>query len=584
MDVATRNRSKFASAALTGTLLSTIFTGAVLIVAPAAAAPAETFAATDRSGGERFPAKPARPAPSKQINDDDGGPLRGLVVPQIVLAPVKLSALLAEDDAVAAGSPLKMVRAGIGRKVEIGSSSGNWYDVPAGRVWLGEIISPDALGLRVQFSQLQLPKNAELAVTRPGLDERAEQIAWVEADARLRGEAVAALIGGERARIEYFVPNGSFLPQEYRLPFVVSGVQHFYRDPLSGEVFNPRAAGACHNDVTCYASWASAAKAVARITFVKNGSSYLCTGQLVNAQNSDLTPYWLTANHCMSTQAVASTTQFFWRYQTSTCGGTPPSLASVPTSTGATLLSTGAASDYTLLMVEGGLPSGLTWVGWTSAAVASGTASTSIHHPSGDYKRISFGNKSAAATSCGGASHVRIDWTDGPTEGGSSGGGIFRNDTQQLYGQLHCGGSACGNETNDDYGAFSATYPNISSLLAAGSDDASENNDSCAAPRAVLAGTYSNRIVKSTDADWYSISVPAGKSLNVSLSFTHTNGDIDTALYPACGGTAVATSGGSGNTETMTVTNTGIVARTYYLNVFLYADTRNTYSMTLSIP
>lgn len=586
MDVATRNRLKFASAALTCVLLSAS-SPQRSAAAPAAGSaasdpPPQAFAATDHGGGEHFPAKPARPAPSKQINDDDGGPLRAaLVVPQTVLTPLAADVLIAQDALAARQSQNKMLRAGIGRAVQMDDANGNWYDVPTGRVWLGEIVSPGAVGLRVQFSQLALPKNAELAVTLPGAGDWAEKVEWVEADARQRGETIAPLIPGERVRIEYFAPVGSFNPVVYSLPFRIAGVQHFYRDPVSGEAAS--AAGSCHNDVTCYPAWAGVASAVARITFVQGGNSYLCSGQLINAQNSDLTPYWLTANHCISSQAVASTTQFFWRYQTSTCGGVPPSLAASPTSSGATLLATGAASDYTLLMVEGGLPSGLTWVGWTAASPANGTASTAVHHPSGDYKRISFGNK-ASNTTCGGASHVRVNWTDGPTEGGSSGSGIFRNDNQQLFGQLHCGTSACGSETNDDYGAFSATYSNISSLLAAGSDDVAEQNDTCATARATSAGSYSGRVVKSTDADWYSISVPAGKTLTVTTTFTHANGDIDTVLYAACGGTAVATSAGSGNTEMITVTNSTAAAKTYYFRVYLFADTRNGYALTVSIP
>jgi len=577
MDVATSPRCRLALAALSSLLFSASYASAAL------AAPVEAFAVTDRSGGDKFPAKPARPAPSKRIDNDDGGPLSPTGLPLTVLDPVDLDSLLTEDDATARQSQNKILRAGIGRAVELDTWSGSWQDLKSGRLFLAEIVSPGALGIRVHFSQVALPKNAELAVTMPGLLEGVEQVNWIEVDSRLRGEHISPLVPGERVRVEYFVPNGSFNPAVFELPFKVQRIQHFYRDPLTGEAFSPRAAGSCHNDVTCYASWASTAKAVSRITFVKNGSSYLCSGQLINAQNSDLTPYWLTANHCISSQAVAATTQFFWRYQTASCNGAPPSLATVPTSTGATLLGTGTSSDYTLLMAEGGLPSGLTWVGWTSASVSNGTASTSIHHPSGDYKRISFGNK-ASNTTCGGSNHVRVNWTDGPTEGGSSGGGVFRNDTKQLYGQLHCGGSACGNETSDDYGAFSSTYANISSLLAAGSDDASEQNDSCSAARSMSAGTYSNRIVKSTDVDWYKISVPAGKTLTASLSFTHSNGDIDTALYTACGATALAVSNGSGNSESVTVTNTGSSAKTYYFYVYLYSDTRNSYSMTLSVP
>lgn len=578
MDVATRNRLKFASAALTCAVLSASFT------APANAAAPEAYAAVDRSGGERFPAKPSRPAPSKQINPDDGGPLRGaFVVPQTVLEPLKLQQLLAADAAAALASPNKILRAGVGRSLEMSADSGNWYDVPTGRVWLAEIVSPEAFGLRVQFTQVALPKNAELAVTLVGLGEAAERIEWIDADPKLRGEIVSGVVPGERVRIEYFAPRGSFQPAEYALPFRIAGVQHFYRDPLTGEPWETQGAGGCNNDVACHPAWSTASKAIARVTFVKNGDSYLCSGQLLNTQNSDLTPYWLTANHCLSTQTAAATAQFFWRYQTPRCNATPPRLVGVETSTGATLLSTGAASDYTLLMVEGGLPTGLTWVGWTSATPSDGTSSASIHHPAGDYKRISFGSK-AAITSCGGRQHVRVAWNDGPTEGGSSGAGIFRADTQQLYGQLHCGRSACGSETSDDYGEFAATYPQIASLLTAGSDDAFDHNDSCATARPVTAGTHAGRIVKILDPDWYAIKVPVGKSLKTTLAFTNGNGDIDAALYTHCNGSPVASSTGTGNTEMLSVTNRTGAALTYYLRVYLYADTRNSYSLTVDSP
>lgn len=575
MDSATRHRLKLASAALT--LLS-----AAALPAVSQAAPAETYAVVDRSGGERFPAKPARPAPSKKINDDDGGPNRA-IVPQTVLAPLKLESLLAQDAQAGRNSLNKIVRAGVGRALQLDDSGGNWYDAPSGRIWLAEIVSPGAFGLRVQFAQVALPKNAELAVTLPGFAEDAERVEWVEADPRLRGETFAPIIPGERVRIEYFVPNGSFSQHEYTLPFRVVGVQHFYRNPLDGQVYGPGNAGSCQNDVSCSPTWTSVSKGVSRATFVKDGSSYLCSGQLINSLAADLTPYWLTANHCVSSQTVASTVQFFWRYQTASCNGLPPTLAALQSSTGATLVASGAASDYSLLMVEGGLPSGLTWVGWTSAAAANGTASASIHHPAGDYKRISFGTK-ASGTTCGGENHVRVNWTDGVTEGGSSGAGLFRADTQQLYGQLHCGASACGNESGDDYGAFAATYPKIASQLAAGSDDPTELNDSCGSARVLAPGSYANRVVKSTDVDWYAISVPAGKTLTAALAFSHLNGDIDAAIYTACGGAPVAYSAGSGNSELMTVTNNSGAPRAYYVHVFLYADTRNTYSMNLSIP
>src|SRR5262249_55671744 len=196
---------------------------------------------------------------------------------------------------------------------------------------------------------------------------------------------------------------------------------------------------------------------------------------------------------------------------------------------------------------------------------------------------ISFGTKASNLT-CGNANHVRSNWylpggaaQISVTEPGSSGSGLFRQDNQQLIGQLHCGPSACGQpdvNQHDDYGAFAVTYGNISGYLAGGSDDVLEDNDSCATARTLAPGSYPNLIVKSTDEDWYKISVPGGGQLQVQLSFTHAFGDIDIQLYNACGGSVVASSMGMGNTESLTFVNSGATAF-YYLRVFLSSDTRN---------
>ncbi len=67
---------------------------------------------------------------------------------------IKGSGVLAYADPQGGALQDKIVRAGIGRTVQMGDWSGIWFDVPRGRVWLGEIVSPGAVGLRVQFNQL----------------------------------------------------------------------------------------------------------------------------------------------------------------------------------------------------------------------------------------------------------------------------------------------------------------------------------------------------------------------------------------------------------------------------------------------
>ena len=112
------------------------------------------------------------------------------------------------------------------------------------------------------------------------------------------------------------------------LPFSLDALQHLYRDPVAelAQGLTAKAAGSCENDVSCHPEWADVARAVSGIGFV-NRDSLFCTGQLLDDQAHDLTPYWLTAHHCVNTAAKAQSAEIYWLYQTPICGGTPPSLA-----------------------------------------------------------------------------------------------------------------------------------------------------------------------------------------------------------------------------------------------------------------
>jgi len=559
-----------------GSHVLTILAVASTLLASAFATPAradETFGVT--APVRTKAAKPQPVLPSTQLHVDMGGS------PLVVLEPMDNRTLLLQDEL--AGDRSKVLRIGVAREVRVRAEDGAWTQLADGtQLWSAEVVSPNALAMRLHFADLALPAGAELAVY--GVDGSAGFGAGpAGAPELLRGgNALAShwsgTVSGERARIEYLAPAGN---DTAALPFRVDQLQHIYRDPIAEAAFVEKAAGSCHNDSTCFPEWAGEAASVARYTFIIPGALVSCTGQLINDLSSDFTPFFLTANHCVDSSFEASTTEFFWFYQTASCGGPPPSLGSVPRSQGATLISTNPSSDYTILQVEGALPDGLFWSGWTSVKPGLGVDTTAIHHPSGDYKRISFGfndNPSICP-----ANHVTISWTDGPTEVGSSGGAVWRDDTHQIIGQLHGGPSSCGNETYDCYGAFSSTYAKVKKLLKAGTDDKSDPNDSCSKPRTVKAGTLTNRIVKVNDTDWYRFSVPAGKSLTVRVDFANSNGDIDLAIFGSCGSDPVDFSRTTGDSETVTVTNVSNKPAFAIWQVYLYSDTRNNYDQTVFV-
>jgi hypothetical protein len=584
-----------------GRLTLAIGLGALLAASATGWATPPVNPAADEAFGVQGPAskvqKTARPTPSERMRVTLG------TVPEIRLQAVDKEAILKEDALAQRQALVKALRFGVGRGVQVSAADGNWYDVAGGRLWVADVASTDALGLRLHFKNVHLPDGAELAVYAP--DGAAPGIAksgYARFDPERNVEFHSALAGGsdefwsgsffgERARIEYFSPTGA---AGDALPFAVDSLQHFYLDPVDkvARSLVGKAAGSCENDVTCFPEWADVSHAVAGIDFVDGGGSFFCSGQLLATTSQDLTPYFLTANHCISTQSSAASAEFFWFYQTSACNGNPPAVDSVPRSDGATLVSTSPVSDYTLMIVNGALPDNVFWAGWTSKAVPVGTDAVAVHHPAADYKRISFGfnddnSECYAFQGTNGLQLLRTTWTDGVTEGGSSGSGIFRADTQQLYGQLFFGPSSCGAASADRfdcYGSFFSTYTKIKKNLVAGPDDNSEQNDSCAKARLVKAGKLANRIVKVNDTDWYKISVPAHRTVTVTLNFNDGNGDVDLAGFKSCsGGNPVVSSTGNGDSETISLQNTGSKATTEYWQVYLSSSTRNTYSMSVAV-
>ena len=232
----------------------------------------------------------------------------------------------------------------------------------------------------------------------------------------------------------------------------------------------------CHLDVTCYPEWSSSATGVALMVIESSEGSFACSGTLLNNRRQDLTPYFLTAAHCVQTEEEARSVTALWLYQTRTCKGELPDLRSVPRTEGAGLLSTlGGAGypdgDMTLLQLEGDLPDSIVFQGWDAAPQPVGAQVTGIHHPQSDdwgvFKRISFGQiipESAFGTSDDTYFKVSYPVGQGYTEPGSSGSAVFSN-SETVVGALSGGdivGHACPTEpVRDIYTHFSVFYPHI---------------------------------------------------------------------------------------------------------------------------
>ncbi len=224
---------------------------------------------------------------------------------------------------------------------------------------------------------------------------------------------------------------------------------------------------------------APAEQAIGEMLYASGSGYYICTGGLVADTTGTMTPYFLTANHCISTSTEAASLETYWDF-TAPCGTTACSYAwdAGRATPGATILSTNSSSDYTLMQLAS-VPSGRTYLGWTSAAVAysNGTGLFRLSHPSGAPQAYSTHSVSTTAGTC--SSWPRGSWiyskdTYGATEGGSSGSPVL-NSSGEIVGQLSGGCGTNVNDVCDDIsnatvdGAFAAYFGSVAPWLNPGS-------------------------------------------------------------------------------------------------------------------
>jgi hypothetical protein len=125
----------------------------------------------------------------------------------------------------------------------------------------------------------------------------------------------------------------------------------------------------------------------------------------------------------------------------------------------------GGWNDFTLLRLREAPPENITRLGWETGVQALDSQVVSIHHPRGEYKRISFGTLIDIDNVYSNNYH-QVLWQNGTTESGSSGSCLMRADTQRVIGQLWGGLASCTQSTEPDfYGRFDVTYAIIANYL-----------------------------------------------------------------------------------------------------------------------
>ena len=375
---------------------------------------------------------------------------------------------LAEDAIADKGAPLRyaiMHKASVNLAERSKFMVGRWTEVDAGfELWRTRIDAPGALSIDLALKPFQLPEGAEVWLS----DASGQRVRgpYTAADNPKSGEFWTPYVPGDVAFLEVLVPKAR--RDELRLG--IMSVQQAYRSIESG--VSPFAkSGSCNVDVACPQGndYRDQINAVARYSV----SGGLCTGQLVNNTAQDNKRYFMTANHCVSTQSAADSVVLYWKYENPTCRTPGSSESGVPISTvnnsitqtgGAMLRATHEPSDTTLLEVNTEVPvaANAFWLGWDRGTTVPSSA-VGIHHPSGDEKRISFENNPLDSTDIDppgvpGSKHWHVPgWDLGTTEQGSS-GSVLMNPQKRLIGVLSGGAASCSFNFDDYYGRLNVAW------------------------------------------------------------------------------------------------------------------------------
>lgn len=342
--------------------------------------------------------------------------------------------------------------------------------------------SPSALGVRLGVLVMQLPSGTKLRfyaqaggtateVSAAELAAQAERIRAGGGDDQAARTYWSPDFGGEQTVMEIEVPAGA---QVSGVQLAVPRLSHFTHSAAQMETLVEAKAGSgsCNIDAMCQPDYLSQARSVARMRFThEDGKGYYCTGTLLNDAQSSGTPYFLTANHCINTQAQASSLMTDWFYRSSACNSGTAGSGVQSLTRGATLLYATASTDTSFLSLNEAVPDGVVYAGsFFGGAAAAGSELVGLHHPEGDLEKISFGvlqglglcsSDTCGGSSDSGATFLEVKWSQGTTEGGSSGSAVFYGIGGQRYvtGQLYGGSASCSNPNGSDfYGRFDLPY------------------------------------------------------------------------------------------------------------------------------
>lgn len=337
------------------------------------------------------------------------------------------------------------------------NNSGTWDVLSDGsRIWRLRITSEGALSIYAIFNNFYLPEGAKLFAYNEDKSYVLGAFTSLNNPADLK-YAIAPM-PFDQIILEYYEPKSVAGQGKFDITQLVYG----YKD-VFGFVLDNADALSCNININCPigAPWVDHKRSVAKMVYTDAGSSWLCTGSMINNTANDRKRYFLTAEHCSSDNY--STMVLFFNYENPTCvgDGGPTNMTVV----GTTARASNYAIDVRLLEVNSAIPGSYNvfFNGWDRSGTTP-TSEVAIHHPGGDNKKISIDNNSATNSNGFGGrlpnGFWQVIWDQGMTEGGSSGCPLYDQNKRVIGQNLGGAPSQCENPqvVTKVFGKFSQSW------------------------------------------------------------------------------------------------------------------------------
>ena len=341
-------------------------------------------------------------------------------------------------------------------------NSGYHTLLPGGEnIWRLHLNAKDAVAIMLYYKDFYIPEGGRLFIYNPGHSQLLG--AYTHQTHPSGGLFATEFIGCDELILEYVASDISDEKPRIAIGEIGYGYNLSALRAFCG-ISAPGRSGDCNVNINCEEgnAWQNEKKSVCYMVQKIGNLCYICTGSLMNNTAEDFKPLILTALHCgyegtyttFASEEDLQQWMFYFNRERDECSNT--SLAKVSQSmTGCTLLvKTGlnGGTEGLLLLLNDTIPENydVYYNGWDrSGDIAS--SGVCIHHPQGDYKKIStFGDPIRTTTfeatgffTCMSNAHWTVTFKatangSGITEGGSSGSPLY-NENKLVIGTLSGG-------------------------------------------------------------------------------------------------------------------------------------------------